>query len=102
MRPRLAAVTIEGDPVLLRLLVRNVVENAVRHNVPNGHVDVELATDNGMAVLVVENSGPQVPAADLPTRGPPSTAPVLAPRGPAGTGWVWPLWTPSPSPTPES
>jgi hypothetical protein len=29
-------------------------------------VDVELTSDDGVAVLIVENSGPEVPAADLP------------------------------------
>ncbi|WP_083802369.1 cell wall metabolism sensor histidine kinase WalK [Micromonospora sp. ATCC 39149] len=66
VQARLTAVSVEGDPVLLQLLVRNVVENAARHNTPNGHVEVELTSDDGVAVLVVENSGPEVPAADLP------------------------------------
>jgi signal transduction histidine kinase len=66
VQARLAPVSVEGDSVLLQLLVRNVVENAARHNTPNGRVDVELACDDGVAVLVVENSGPEIPAADLP------------------------------------
>jgi signal transduction histidine kinase len=64
--PRLRPGTVHGDPVLLRLMVRNVAGNAARHNTPSGRVDVELAGDHDVAVLVVENSGPTVPAADLP------------------------------------
>ena len=63
---RLLAVSVHGDPVLLRLMVRNIVENAARYNTPDGRVEVHLAGDHDAAVLVIENSGPHVPAADIP------------------------------------
>lgn len=56
-----------GDPVLLEHLVRNLIENAVRHNLPEGGwASVVTRTDDeGHAVLEVRNSGPDIPPYDL-------------------------------------
>ncbi|MFI1997038.1 sensor histidine kinase [Actinoplanes sp. NPDC020271] len=51
-------VAVAGDEVMLTRLAANLVQNAVHHNHPGGHVLVELADD---ATLVVRNTGPQVP-----------------------------------------
>ncbi|MFF5635452.1 ATP-binding protein [Streptomyces sp. NPDC012825] len=48
---------VRGSRVLLRQLVRNLVANAVVHNVPGGFVDVRV--EGG--VLTVVNTGPVVP-----------------------------------------
>lgn len=50
---------VTGDAVLVGQLVRNLVANAVEYNEPNGWVWVHGGAE---AVLVVENSGPVVPA----------------------------------------
>ncbi|GAA3790383.1 ATP-binding protein [Sphaerisporangium flaviroseum] len=55
--------TVVGDPVLLTQLVTNLVENGVRHNVPDGSVEVRVTPDDG---LVVSNTGPEVPADRIP------------------------------------
>jgi signal transduction histidine kinase len=56
-----------GDPVLLEQLVRNLVENGLRHNVAmGGWVRVETRIDpDGHAVLEVSNTGPVVPPYEL-------------------------------------
>lgn len=54
--------TISGDPRLVERLIANLVENALRHNVPHGNVSLTVATQNGHAVLEVANTGPLVPA----------------------------------------
>ncbi|WP_211195835.1 ATP-binding protein [Agromyces sp. H66] len=56
-----------GDPVLLEHLVRNLLENGVRHNIAEGGwVHVETRTDaDGRAVLEVSNTGPVVPPYEL-------------------------------------
>ncbi|MBT2517820.1 HAMP domain-containing histidine kinase [Streptomyces sp. ISL-90] len=56
-----------GDPVLLEQLVRNLIENGMRHNVAEGGwVRVETRTDaEGRAVLEVSNTGPAVPPYEL-------------------------------------
>ncbi|MFE2554980.1 sensor histidine kinase [Streptomyces sp. NPDC059352] len=50
---------VNGDPVLLHQLVGNLVQNAVRHNVPGG--SIEVSTGQPAGVLVVRNTGPVVP-----------------------------------------
>ncbi|MBE1530483.1 sensor histidine kinase [Actinomadura algeriensis] len=50
-----------GDPGLAERLVINLVDNALRHNVPDGRVTVTTGTDRDRAVLTVENTGPVVP-----------------------------------------
>ncbi|TMR10883.1 HAMP domain-containing protein [Nonomuraea turkmeniaca] len=51
-------VIVAGDEVMLHRLVANLVQNAIRHNHPGGHVQVALSPDTG---LVVRNTGPHVP-----------------------------------------
>lgn len=46
-----------GHPVLVRLLVRNLLENAVRHNRPSGFVTVHVGRIAGGVALLVSNSG---------------------------------------------
>lgn len=50
-----------GDKVLARRLVVNLVDNAMRHNVAGGKVEVSIETRGGRAVLTVANTGPVVP-----------------------------------------
>ncbi|MET7419283.1 ATP-binding protein [Dactylosporangium sp. NPDC005555] len=59
------AVTV-GDPVLLERVVQNLVDNAVAYNVPDGTVWVRTRTTGASAELVVENTGPAVPAYEVP------------------------------------
>jgi signal transduction histidine kinase len=59
---RLTDATVPGEPVLLGRAVVNLVHNAAHHNVPRGRVDVTLTDGPDGARLVVENSGPLVPA----------------------------------------
>jgi signal transduction histidine kinase len=53
---------VEGDQVLLERLAANLVENAVRYNIPNGWIRVRsrVAPGGRDAELVVANSGPRV------------------------------------------
>jgi signal transduction histidine kinase len=58
-----------GDPVLLERLVQNLVDNGVRHNLPqDGWVRVTTdTTPDGQAVLQVSNTGPVVPPYEIPS-----------------------------------
>lgn len=49
--------TALGEPTLIARAVRNLVENAVRHNVPSGLVRVSTRTEGGLAIVEVENTG---------------------------------------------
>jgi signal transduction histidine kinase len=54
-----------GDPDLLERLAANLVSNAVHHNITGGRVEVATGADPGRAHLVVANTGPLVPEAEL-------------------------------------
>jgi signal transduction histidine kinase len=56
---------LDGDPVLIRRLVSNLIENAVRHNAPGGHIQVATETSRGHAVVSVTNSGQVIPPAEV-------------------------------------
>ena len=56
-----------GDPVLISRLVTNLVDNAIRHNVPDGWIRVETGTRGGMAFIDVANSGDVIPADSVPS-----------------------------------
>jgi signal transduction histidine kinase len=54
-----------GEPRLVESLVANLVDNALRHNVSGGRVEVTTATVDGRARIVVRNSGPVVPPEEV-------------------------------------
>ncbi|MGW1194868.1 sensor histidine kinase [Streptomyces sp. NPDC002536] len=56
---------VQGNGVLLERIALNLVQNAVRYNVPDGWVEVTTQIRPGQAVLVVENTGPVVPAYEV-------------------------------------
>lgn len=56
-----APAPVRGEPVLLERVVGNLVENAVRHNVDHGWMDVTTSTVAGCAELQVASSGPSIP-----------------------------------------
>jgi signal transduction histidine kinase len=53
---------VAGDPRIIERLVVNLVDNAMRYNVPGGWVEICVRYGQGGAVLTVENSGPPTPA----------------------------------------
>ncbi|GAA0481370.1 HAMP domain-containing sensor histidine kinase [Streptomyces sp. NPDC046215] len=56
---------VQGNGVLLERIALNLVQNAVRYNTPDGWVEVTTRSQPGQALLVVENTGPVVPAYEL-------------------------------------
>ncbi|GAA4532828.1 sensor histidine kinase [Nonomuraea ferruginea] len=50
-----------GDPALIERLVTNLLDNAVRYNVPDGWIAVETAGRSGRSTLRISNSGPLIP-----------------------------------------
>ena len=61
----LEAAVVSGDRHLIRRLVANLLQNAIRHNVPDGSVRVEVRREAEQAVLSVVNTGPVVPAGEI-------------------------------------
>ena len=59
--------TIMGDAFLIERLLQNLIENAIQYNIPeNGWVSVHTAPSGNSVELVVENTGPIVPAHEVP------------------------------------
>jgi signal transduction histidine kinase len=61
----LEAAAIDGDPQLVQQLAGNLIDNAVRHNVPGGDLRITTATSDAGAVLSVANSGPVIPPCEV-------------------------------------
>ena len=59
------SVIVRGDPTLLRRLLRNLVENALRHGKPP--VGVTVSREGGRAALRVSDQGPGIPATEIET-----------------------------------
>jgi signal transduction histidine kinase len=56
---------VRGEQALLERLVGNLVENSIRHNLPDGWFSVKTRTAGDKAVLTVANSGPILPPEEL-------------------------------------
>jgi len=57
--------TMHGNPAWLAILLRNLLDNAVRYTPRGGSVQVALRADGPDWLLTVEDSGPGVPADEL-------------------------------------
>ena len=58
----LSAAPVCGDPRLARTLLTNLLENALRYNVPHGRVNITLNSPGQHTILTINNTGPHVPA----------------------------------------
>jgi signal transduction histidine kinase len=54
-----------GDASLAESLVANLADNAIRHNVDGGHVDLATSLTAGLASLRIANTGPLIPAGEV-------------------------------------
>jgi signal transduction histidine kinase len=61
LRRDLRCTRTRGDRRLLERLAANLVENAVRHNVSGGWIELSTSAADGRAHLTVENSGRPIP-----------------------------------------
>jgi signal transduction histidine kinase len=62
LRTDLAGAPATGDPSLAESLVTNLVDNALRHNLPGGQADISTALTSAGAVLRIGNTGTLIPA----------------------------------------
>ncbi len=92
IRTDLAPAPVIGDPVLLERLTENLLDNAIRYNLPaRGTITVTTRTVDDDAHLTVDNTGPAVPSYELPGlfepfRRLPTTERTADPTRPAGRG----------------
>lgn len=57
-------VQVSGQDEALRILLRNLLDNAVKYTPAGGRVDVSLEVQDGSPVLVVQDSGPGIALED--------------------------------------
>jgi len=63
---QLTAVDIDADPRWLHQVVTNLLTNALKFTPAGGHVAIEVGPADGKAVLTVTDTGPGIPADELP------------------------------------
>ena len=61
----LSLALVSGDPRLARTLLTNLLENALRYNVPHGRVNITLSTRGQRTTLTINNTGPHIPAEQI-------------------------------------
>jgi signal transduction histidine kinase len=66
VRASFASASTTGDPRLLERLIANLLDNAVRHNIPHGHIEITTGVRHQRATLTVANSGPMIPPEEVP------------------------------------
>ncbi|WP_313706201.1 ATP-binding protein [Massilia sp.] len=52
---------VAGRPVDIAILVKNLVDNAIRYTPPGGRIDISVADDGGSVVLDIDDTGPGIP-----------------------------------------
>ena len=57
----LAAAPVTGDRTLAKSLVANLVDNAIRHNLPGGQAEISTTLTAAGAVIAVSNTGTVIP-----------------------------------------
>ena len=58
-------VAVRGEAVALAIMIRNLLDNALRHTPRDGRIDVGVHGRDGSAILRIEDSGPGIAVADL-------------------------------------
>lgn len=58
------ALEIQGEPVGLRTLVSNLLDNALKYTPAHGRVDLSLSRVEEEAVIEIQDTGPGIPAID--------------------------------------
>lgn len=53
--------TVRGNPELLRVLLRNLLDNSMRHTPPGTSVQVGISRESGAVCLSVSDNGPGIP-----------------------------------------
>jgi signal transduction histidine kinase len=61
----MAAAPVRGDDRLLRQLAANLIDNALRHNLPGGTLSIHVTSGRGRSTFTITNTGPVIPAAQI-------------------------------------
>jgi signal transduction histidine kinase len=60
------AITLNGDDEMLKRMLLNLLDNAVKYTPPGGCISIALGSRNGDAHIVVTDTGIGIPTADQP------------------------------------
>jgi signal transduction histidine kinase len=61
LRTTLGPALAAGNPQLAERMAANIIDNALRHNLPGGQVEIVTGTRDSRALLTVANTGPAIP-----------------------------------------
>jgi len=78
---------VRGDAILLAVLVRNLVDNAIRYSPHGASVSVSVASSAGGAVLRIEDSGPGMKSEEIEHLGERFFRALGTGQGGSGLGW---------------
>lgn len=78
---------LPGNDILLAVLVRNLVDNAMRYSPPSARIEITVRIENGHAVLRVEDSGPGLQDAERARLGERFFRVPGSQEGGSGLGW---------------
>jgi signal transduction histidine kinase len=67
LETKLEAAVTDGDQALIERLISNLLDNAVRHNVAGGHVEISTRQQGDRALLRFENSGQMIAPEEIET-----------------------------------
>ena len=57
----IATAPVFGDDGLLRQLAANLIDNALRHNLPHGTLGIQVTSNGDRSTLKIANTGPVIP-----------------------------------------
>lgn len=63
---KLEKASCQANAAQITQIITNLLTNAIQHNIPGGHVRIETGHSDANAFVSIENSGPGIPATDLP------------------------------------
>jgi two-component system OmpR family sensor kinase len=52
---------VAGCPVDIKILVKNLIDNAIRYTPDGGRVDIRVACEHGVVILDIDDTGPGIP-----------------------------------------
>jgi signal transduction histidine kinase len=61
-----SAATVSGSARDLSLMIRNLIDNALRYTQPGGHVEIGVEAHDGVVEIAVSDDGLGIPIRDLP------------------------------------
>jgi two-component system sensor histidine kinase QseC len=79
--------TVQGDATLLSVMIRNLVDNAIRYSPPGAIVKIAVSTEQGAVRLSLDDSGPGMSSADMDRMGERFFRVIGSGQDGSGLGW---------------